>query len=100
MTFPSHIAISADALEMFCEKWRVRELSLFGSVLCDDFGPGSDVDVLVSSLANAAASGPRDSVGQLHADEYGRDLRLPDRCPYFQNWHGYCTGAERPFQSS
>lgn len=32
---------------MLCRHWRVRELSLFGSVLRDDFGPGSDVDVLV-----------------------------------------------------
>src|SRR5690606_873840 len=48
MTVPPHIAIPADALEAFCQKWRVRELSLFGSVLRDDFGPDSDVDVLVS----------------------------------------------------
>lgn len=32
----------------FCRKWRVTELALFGSVLREDFGPGSDVDVLVS----------------------------------------------------
>ncbi len=31
-----------------CRKWRVRELSLFGSALRDDFRAGSDVDVLVS----------------------------------------------------
>ena len=34
-------------IEAFCQKWRVRELSLFGSVLRDDFRPDSDVDVLV-----------------------------------------------------
>jgi predicted nucleotidyltransferase len=32
----------------FCRKWRVRELSLFGSALRDDFRAESDVDVLVS----------------------------------------------------
>ncbi len=32
----------------FCHKWKVRELSVFGSALRDDFGPDSDVDVLVS----------------------------------------------------
>jgi len=32
----------------FCERWRIRELSLFGSVLRDDFGPESDVDILVA----------------------------------------------------
>ena len=31
----------------FCSKWKVTEFSLFGSVLRDDFGPDSDVDVLV-----------------------------------------------------
>ncbi len=31
----------------FCERHRIRRLSLFGSVLREDFGPGSDIDVLV-----------------------------------------------------
>lgn len=34
-------------LEAFCIRHNVRKLSLFGSVLRGDFGPGSDVDVLV-----------------------------------------------------
>ena len=41
------LALPMDAVRAFCEKWGVRELSLFGSVLRDDFGPESDVDVLV-----------------------------------------------------
>ncbi|OGP61413.1 MAG: DNA polymerase subunit beta [Deltaproteobacteria bacterium RBG_13_61_14] len=32
----------------FCHKWKVREFSIFGSVLREDFNPESDVDVLVS----------------------------------------------------
>ncbi len=32
----------------FCQRWRIAELALFGSVLRDDFRPDSDVDVLVS----------------------------------------------------
>ncbi len=35
-------------LRDFSRHWRVRELSLFGSVLREDFGPQSDVDVLIS----------------------------------------------------
>lgn len=31
----------------FCRRHHIRELALFGSVLRDDFGPESDVDVLV-----------------------------------------------------
>ena len=30
-----------------CRRYHVQKLSLFGSVLTDTFGPGSDVDVLV-----------------------------------------------------
>jgi len=35
-------------LAAFCRKWRIRELSLFGSALRDDFRPDSDLDFLVS----------------------------------------------------
>ena len=37
----------------FCERWEVTELALFGSALRVDFGPDSDVDVLVSFDENA-----------------------------------------------
>ncbi|MCY4426043.1 MAG: nucleotidyltransferase domain-containing protein [Halieaceae bacterium] len=43
----AQIAIPADVIAEFCERWRVQELSLFGSVLREDFGSHSDVDVLV-----------------------------------------------------
>lgn len=42
------LAIADEELEAFCRKWKIREFALFGSVLRDDFGPDSDVDVLVS----------------------------------------------------
>jgi predicted nucleotidyltransferase len=41
------IPIDRERIAEFCRKWRVREFALFGSVLRDDFGPDSDVDVLV-----------------------------------------------------
>ena len=37
----------------FCRKWKIREFSLFGSVLRDDFGPESDIDVLVAFTDDA-----------------------------------------------
>ncbi|MCL5280997.1 MAG: nucleotidyltransferase family protein [Planctomycetes bacterium] len=43
-----NIDIPRDEIEVFCRKWRIKRLSLFGSVLRDDFRPDSDVDVLVS----------------------------------------------------
>jgi predicted nucleotidyltransferase len=39
-----------DQVTAFCKKWKVREFSLFGSVLTDEFRPDSDVDVLVELL--------------------------------------------------
>jgi predicted nucleotidyltransferase len=35
------------ALAAFCERHHIRRLAFFGSVLRDDFGPASDIDVLV-----------------------------------------------------
>lgn len=37
----------------FCRRWRIAELALFGSVLRDDFGPESDLDVLVTFVPGA-----------------------------------------------
>ena len=31
----------------FCQRWKIREFSIFGSALRDDFSATSDVDVLV-----------------------------------------------------
>ena len=43
----TRIEIPYDEIAEFCQRWRVRKLSLFGSVIRDDFTPRSDVDVLV-----------------------------------------------------
>ncbi len=42
------IAIDQQKIEAFCRRWKIAEFSLFGSVLKEDFGPESDVDVLIS----------------------------------------------------
>ena len=45
---PARIHIDRDQIADFCRRHRVKKLSLFGSVLRDDFDPEtSDVDVLV-----------------------------------------------------
>jgi uncharacterized protein len=41
------IEIPAERVRDFCRQHHIRRLALFGSVLRDDFGPGSDVDVIV-----------------------------------------------------
>ena len=42
------IPVDEQAIILFCEKWRINELALFGSVLTDEFRADSDVDVLVT----------------------------------------------------
>jgi predicted nucleotidyltransferase len=67
-------------LARFCHRWKVRELSIFGSALGDDFGADSDVDVLVSFASGAEWSlldlvGMRDEL----ADLLGREVDLVEQ---------------------
>ena len=48
-----NIELPINKIELFCQKWQITELSLFGSVLRDDFNPESDIDILVSFAPNA-----------------------------------------------
>jgi predicted nucleotidyltransferase len=41
------LGVEPEHIETFCRKWRIHELSLFGSALREDFRPDSDVDLLV-----------------------------------------------------
>lgn len=41
------VTVSEDKIADFCGRHHIRKLSLFGSILRDDFGPAGDVDVLV-----------------------------------------------------
>lgn len=47
------IEIPMEKIRAFCEKWKVVEFSLFGSVLRDDFRSDSDIDVLLSFRENS-----------------------------------------------
>ncbi len=42
------VQIDRSKIEVFCRKWKIMELSFFGSAVRNDFRPDSDVDVLVS----------------------------------------------------
>ena len=39
---------SAEALSALCRRWRIKELSLFGSLARGEAGPSSDADVLIA----------------------------------------------------
>ena len=48
-----NIEIPKEQISDFCRKWKIAELSLFGSVLRDDFRPDSDIDLLVTFSRDA-----------------------------------------------
>ena len=53
MSRQPRIPIDRKRITEFCRKWQITEFALFGSVLRDDFGPDSDVDVLVTFALDA-----------------------------------------------
>jgi hypothetical protein len=64
-------------IEAFCRKWGIREFSLFGSVLTDEFRPDSDVDVLAVYDEDSRT----DLFGHMHAEQelaemFGRKVDL------------------------
>lgn len=44
---PARVADSVEAVGEFCARWKLLRLSLFGSVLRNDFNANSDIDVLI-----------------------------------------------------
>lgn len=85
---PEHVTIPHDRLAAFCDRHYIRRLSLFGSVLRDDFGPESDIDVLVEFETGhvpglIALAGMEIELSDLLGRQV--DLRLPgDLSRYFR----------------
>ena len=48
----SQVSIPKDQIAAFCEGHGIKRLSVFGSALRPDFGPDSDIDVLVEFEAD------------------------------------------------
>lgn len=48
-----NINLPGSQIADFCQRWHIRELALFGSVLRDDFHPNSDLDILVTFAPEA-----------------------------------------------
>lgn len=47
------IPIPHEQLVAFCQRWKIREFAVFGSVLRDDFSPQSDIDILATFADDA-----------------------------------------------
>jgi len=48
------VDVPTESISDFCRRWKVSELSVFGSVLRDDFRSDSDLDLLVSFKPDAS----------------------------------------------
>lgn len=48
-----NVQLPEEKLAEFCQRWKVSELALFGSILRDDFRPDSDVDMLITFAPDA-----------------------------------------------
>ena len=47
------LGIAPQDLAALCQRWQIAELSLFGSILREDFRPDSDIDILVTYKPSA-----------------------------------------------
>ena len=56
MVQKTQISIPSGQLADFCRRHHIRKLMLFGSVLRSDFGPESDVDLMVTVADDARCS--------------------------------------------
>ncbi|MDQ3621417.1 MAG: nucleotidyltransferase family protein [Verrucomicrobiota bacterium] len=70
------IVLDAERIAEFCRARGIRKLSLFGSVLRDDFTPESDVDVLVEFLPEARPGLDYFGYGDELTDIVGRKIDL------------------------
>ncbi len=69
------VTVDPGKIAEFCRTRGVRKLSLFGSVLRDDFDPSrSDVDVLVEFLPGRAPAWEFFRFGEFLSDIFGRKV--------------------------
>ena len=45
--------ISKNQITDFCKRWKIIEFAAFGSVLREDFGPESDLDIIITFSSDA-----------------------------------------------
>ena len=83
-----NISLPRQKLTEFCRKHHIQKLAFFGSVLRDDFGPDSDVDVLVEFEPGHVPGLAFFGMQREPADMLGRKVDLhtaADLSPRFRN---------------
>src|SRR3990170_2944244 len=48
-----HLSFDEESLAACCRRWKILRLEVFGSALREDFGPDSDIDLLVTFSPDA-----------------------------------------------
>ncbi len=81
MEFEPRIPVPRERVEAFCRAWGVSEFSLYGSVLRDDFGPDSDVNVMLEFTSGCGFTfeNTPELVRQLE-QMFGRTVNVVEKC--------------------
>ncbi|MCV6987225.1 nucleotidyltransferase family protein [Mycobacterium shinjukuense] len=83
------LTIEDSFFDEFAKRWGIRRLALYGSVLREDFGPSSDIDMLVEFFPDRTPGLLRLAQMELELEAVlGRQVELrtyEDLSPYFRD---------------
>jgi predicted nucleotidyltransferase len=83
------LTIEDSILDAFAKRWGIRRLALYGSVLREDFGPSSDIDMLVEFLPDRTPGLLQVAEMELELESVlGRQVELrtyEDLSPFFRD---------------
>ncbi|HVP04507.1 MAG TPA: nucleotidyltransferase domain-containing protein [Dehalococcoidia bacterium] len=85
----ARLNLSEEALAVFCRKWKIVRLELFGSALREDFGDESDIDLMVTFEPDASWRFEDELAMQKELERLlGRNVDMPVRgsIEKMQNW--------------
>jgi len=87
------IDLDSQAIRNFCKKWKIKELSVFGSILRSDFRPDSDIDFM-AEFEDCPQVASYDLFDDIHMREelsqiVGRDVDLVDKSAIESNSHRF-----------
>ena len=75
----SQVFIPGERLAAFCRKHRILQLAIFGSALRDDFGPESDIDLLIEFSPGHTPGLEFVSIAEKLSELFGRPVDLLTR---------------------
>ena len=82
------IEIPQQEIENFCQRWKIKEFYLFGSVLRKDFNKQSDIDVMIQSFPDPGWGWKIVTMNDELEQLFGRKVALifKDAIERSQNW--------------